>query len=372
MSDRAAGGHGTGQIAATRHAVDVLVIGLGPGGGAAAYQAAAAGASVYAIDRKKRIGEPVQCAEFIPTPLARYAQGEGVLLQHIDGMKSFLPSGAVEQSQFPGLMVDRAQFDRALAARAQQAGAEIATHSRLAQLDVHARTATLELSDRSRVKIRYQALVAADGPHSPVARLAGLPELPVVYTRQYTVSLRQPYPDTDIWLSDDFPGGYGWLFPKAGLANLGLGAERRFESDLKTPLDRLHAELVAKGLVGREIFYRTGGAIPVGGMRPSLVCGDILFVGDAAGLTHPITGGGIAAAVESGERAGRAAAQFARTGDAAALTGYDEDMRDQYETTLARAVARRRDLESHWRTPSANDDRTMRRGWIAFHEYFSG
>ncbi len=354
-----------------RRAVDVLVVGLGPGGAAAAGRAAAAGASVLAIERKQRIGEPVQCAEFIPAPLGRWAQDEGVLRQHIEGMKSFLPSGAFEHSPFPGLMVDRAHFDRALARRAREAGAEILTGVRLTGLDACARTAVLRLADGASATIAYRALIAADGPHSPVAHLAGLPALAVVHTRQYTVELLQPYADTDIWLSDEFPGGYGWLFPKGPVANLGIGADRHFEDDLKAPLDRLHARLVARGLVGREILSRTGGAIPVGGMRASLVVESVLFVGDAAGLTHPVTGAGIAAAVESGECAGRAAARFARTAEEAVLTGYDEDMRDQYGVTLERAAARRRDLERHWRTPSAQDDCTLRRGWIAFPEYFA-
>ncbi|MHB8257730.1 MAG: geranylgeranyl reductase family protein [Acidiferrobacterales bacterium] len=354
-----------------RRAVDVLVVGLGPGGAAAAGRAAAAGARVLAIERKKRIGEPVQCAEFIPAPLGRWAQDAGVLRQPIEGMKSFLPSGASEQSPFPGLMVDRARFDRALARRAREAGAEILTGVRLTGLDACARTAVLRLADGTSATVTYRALIAADGPHSPVAHQAGLPALPVVHTRQYTVELLQPYADTDIWLSDEFPGGYGWLFPKGPVANLGIGADRHFEDDLKAPLDRLHARLVARGLVGGAILSRTGGAIPVGGMRARLVVDSILFVGDAAGLTHPITGAGIAAAVESGECAGRAAARFARSGEEAVLAGYDEDMRDQYGATLERAAARRRDLERHWRTPSAQDDRTMRRGWIAFPEYFA-
>ncbi|MDH4294155.1 MAG: FAD-binding protein, partial [Betaproteobacteria bacterium] len=72
---------------------DVLVVGLGPGGGAAAAAAAAAGLQVIAIDRKREIGTPVQCAEFIPLPLSRHAQGRSVLAQRITAMKSVLPSG---------------------------------------------------------------------------------------------------------------------------------------------------------------------------------------------------------------------------------------------------------------------------------------
>jgi flavin-dependent dehydrogenase len=303
--------------------------------------------------------------------MGAYAKADGVLLQRISGMKSMLPSGAVYSSVFPGLMIDRAEFDRAIARDAAEAGAELWTHARLVGLDPGARIATVR-RDREEQRIHYEVVIAADGPHSPVARFIGLPALETVNTRQYTVPLLSPYTDTDVWLSDDYPGGYAWLFPKGELANVGLGADRRFEDDLKRPLDSLHAQLVREGLVGPEIRARTGGAIPVGGLRGRLYAERTLFVGDAAGLTHPITGAGIAAAVVSGERAGQAAAEFIASADIEAFEEYDEDVRDQYEHAIRRAVERRRRLESIWHTRAAQDDVEMRRGWIAFDEYFEG
>ncbi|MGE5242173.1 MAG: geranylgeranyl reductase family protein [Bacteroidota bacterium] len=350
-------------------AVDVLLVGVGPGGAAAAGAAAAAGLEVLAVEKKKRIGEPVQCAEFIPGPLAEYARADGVLSQAIAGMKTCLPSGAVASSAFPGLMVDRAAFDRALAARAGSAGAEIMSDTALVAVQPDQRMAWIRQGGQTR-EISYRVLIAADGPHSMTARLLGLPALPVIYTRQYTVVLRESYADTDIWLSDEFPGGYAWLFPKGRVANLGLGADRHFEPDLKAPLERLHAELVRQGRVGAEVLQRTGGAIPVGGLRENLHWKHILFVGDAAGLTHPITGAGIAAAVQSGERAGLAAAEYI-AGNQRARDAYDEDMREQYGPVLTRAVERRAYLAGCWRQAAANDDKVQRRGWIAFNEYFA-
>src|SRR5690606_20602248 len=139
------------------------------------------------------------------------------------------------------------------------------------------------------VVVRYELLVAADGPASTVAARMGLPAPDMVHTRQYTVPLRAPRRETDIWLSDEFPGGYGWLFPKGDVASLGVGGDRRFADDLKGPLERLHQQLVREGIVAEEILARTGGPIPVSGMRDRLVDGRMLFVGDAAGLAHPIT-----------------------------------------------------------------------------------
>jgi digeranylgeranylglycerophospholipid reductase len=350
--------------------VDVLVVGLGPGGASAARTAAEAGLSVLGVERNRVLGEPVQCAEFIPTPLGGYARADNVLLQRITGMKSILPSGHVQASEFPGLMIDRAEFDRAIAGEAQKLGAECWTRAPLVAVDAAQHVATVRREGQTQ-RVRYRVLVAADGPHSPVAAQLGLEPLEVVQTRQYTVPLLKPCGDTDIWLSDEYPGGYAWLFPKGDLANLGLGADRRWEDNLKEPLDRLHRQLVEAGLLGAQVLQRTGGAIPVGGLREQVAVDDVLFVGDAAGLTHPITGAGIAAAVVSGELAGKAAAAFL-AGSKDAFEDYDEDVRDQFETTLGRAVARRRELARFWRTQAANEDAIQRRGWIAFNEYFEG
>ena len=93
-------------------------------------------------------------------------------------------------------------------------------------------------------------------------------------------------------------------------------------------------------------------------------------LGDAAGLTHPITGAGIAAAVASGERAGQAAAAWLIGCEKNSLMDFENTIRDQFGACLERAVARRAWIGQHWRTPAADADRIHRRGWVAFPEYF--
>lgn len=348
--------------------VDVLIIGLGPAGASAAGVLAKAGYRVLGVEKNKVLGQPVQCAEFIPLPMQRYAQPNAIFQQAIAGMKTYLPSGSCHSSVFPGLMIDRARLDQNLAETAQEHGAKFYLDASLSALDVVEQVARITMPQgESHIKYRY--LIAADGPNSKVARCLGLSPLQTVNTRQYLVPLLEKYEDTDIWISDRYPGGYAWLFPKGNFANLGLGADRRYTTDLKTPLDELHARLVEQGRVGPEIRGRTGGLIPVGGMRPQLVVKDCVFVGDAAGLTHPITGGGIPAAIISGEAAGQAIMQKIK-GDEDALVEYHEDMEDQFGPTLARAIARREWLDHIWTTCEAENDAVMKRGWIAFDEYF--
>lgn len=348
--------------------VDLLVVGLGPAGSCAAAAAARAGLSVLCIERKKVIGIPVQCAEFIPLPLSRYAAPEA-RAQAVDAMDTVLPSGAHTQRAFHGLMIRRDRFDQGLANAAREAGAVLWTDSVLRVLDSGARRARISTASGLR-EVAYRLLIAADGPQSAVAACLGLERLPLVTTRQYTVPLPRAQRDTDIWLSAEYPGGYAWLFPKGTVANLGLGVDPAFESDMKAPLDALHAALVAERRVGTDILLRTGGPIPVGGLRRRLVEGDVVFVGDAAGFTHPITGAGIAPAVASGERAGEAAAQFL-AGERAALAAYEEEMREQFGPSLERGLRARRRMESAWRSERAARDDTHRAGWIAFDEYYA-
>lgn len=348
--------------------VDLLVVGLGPAGASAARTAAEGGLTVLAVDRRKELGRPVQCAELLPNPMLRHGTQPGVLVQKVAGMRTFLPSGHEEHTDFPALMIDRANLDRGLAEQAETAGARVTAATRLMAFDAEAGWACLRGAE-GEYEVRFRAAVGADGPHSMVARSLGLPQQKTVHTRQHTLPLRTDYADTDIYLAPDFPGGYGWLFPKGEVANVGLGIDRRFADDLGGPLEGLIAHLEQRGLVENRVLARTGGSIPVGGLRPMVHPGPVLLAGDAAGLTHPITGAGIPAALIAGERAGEAMVDYLG-GEAEALADYAEDIADQFAVSLNRGVARREELEGIWNRPEAATDPPHRRGWIAFSDYF--
>lgn len=348
--------------------VDVLVVGLGPAGGAAAMTAARAGLRVAAVERRHKIGVPAQCAELLPLPLARYACADGVLQQRTLGMAIHLPSGRVEKSRTPGMMIDRAAFDQALARQAGENGADLHLSSRLIGLDSVNSLATVA-TPQGALTIQYRMLIAADGPHSFVARALGLPRLATIHARQYRVALNSPRDEAEIWLSSDYSGGYAWLFPRGEVANLGLGIARRSGANPKSLLDQLHRKLAGEGRVGAVILGRTGGEIPVGGLRDILVSGNVLFVGDAAGLTHPVTGAGIASAVISGEMAGEAATEWLLRRNTAALAGFATELSELYGPAYQRAAAARRASLSAGL--SANGDAAQRRGWVTFPEYFT-
>ena len=96
----------------------------------------------------------------------------------------------------------------------------------------------------------------------------------------------------------------------------------------------------------------------------------VLLAGDAAGLTHPITGAGIPAAVISGTLAGDAAAAWLG-GDTHAADDYADELDALFGASLARAVAHRRELLAGHAAGTPPGPAALRRAWIAYPEYWA-
>lgn len=347
---------------------DVLVVGLGPAGAAAAAAAAAAGCRVLAIDRRRLIGTPVQCAEFVSAMLSRERlPWDEIAEQPISGMLTQVEQSPPEAcDEFRGRMISRAAFDAALVRVAGRAGASCLSGTALSGVFADG---TIRLTGGALVRPRV--IIGADGPRSRIGAAIGFTNTRFVATRQITVRLMQRHDTTDIFLRAAFPGGYGWLFPKRGVANLGIGLEYGARHRLGALLAELRRELVAGGRIAPDgTSHTTGGLIPVGGRIRSighLGTVAVLLAGDAAGLTNPVTGAGIEAAVTSGERAGEAAAGYLG-GAAASLEDFEEELTELFEPAHARALRRRRELLAAGPWPSCA---VLRRTWIASPEYWA-
>jgi flavin-dependent dehydrogenase len=292
-----------------------------------------------------------------------------VTAQTVGRMLTFVSSAAPDETtHFPGRMIDRAAFDRMLAERAAAAGVECryGVSVRCVEADGALRT-----SDGSRLRPRL--VIGADGPRSCVGAAIGQVNRSVVETRQVTAPLLQSHDATDIFLEPDYVGGYAWLFPKGPVANLGIGTAARARPRLKPLLASLHRRLAAEGRVGSAVLGLTGGAIPVGGrlvVRGKLGGMPALLAGDAAGLTNPATGAGIAAAVISGRLAGQAAARWL-AGRQSALDEYEEELGDIFDDALGRALCRRQSVLAAYGSGRVPDPAALRAGWIAYPQYWA-
>ena len=339
---------------------DVLVVGAGPGGSTAAYLLSKGGARVLLVDIKRSPGVPVQCAEFVPAQLEhRFPEffPKEVVAQRVGNMIHFTPWGEVVSMPSEGYMLRRDVFDANIAKLAVENGAELLLRTRF--LGFEDGKVWLENIDRrERFSVEVGFVIGADGPRSKVARSTGEHTEGFLTAAQFIMPLRESLDDLLIFFRDYIPGGYGWVFPKGKLANVGVGIDPSYPVNVMHTLRRFIREVVSEGLVEERILGRTGGWIPAEGVKDPFR-GRVLLVGDAGGFCHPITGGGIANAVYTGAMASEALLE-------GSPQNYEEEALTVFGSILSRAARKRVKYMKSW----DNLEFIIPRTWIAFEEYW--
>lgn len=346
---------------------DVLVIGAGPAGSRAAEAAAKEGAKVLVVEKMDEVGIPVQCAEFLHRKVVEeLGLPQDVMVQDVHEMVTYINGKEEARTRSPGVILDRAAFDSLLARRAVDAGAELRTGTwAVDPVPLGDRIVGAKLSTASQqcssVDERGKVIIGADGPMSIVGTWIGASNKEMLVANQATVELRQRSEVTEVYLDPGYPGGYGWLFPRGEVANVGVGVDRSLGMAPKEALDRLIRALGDR--IGGRV-RAAAGHIPVGGPVRSDM-DNVMLVGDAGGFTHPITGGGIHQAVETGRSAGKAAAKVD-------LDAFEKEWEPLFGRSLSHAIERRRMMVVAWRRAAGDREEflsLMKRTWIAFKEY---
>ena len=329
--------------------VDVLVIGCGPAGANAAREAARAGAITVALEAKPSIGERCHCAEWVPALLARDVDLPGrVRRQSLSALKIEAGTARAEAS-VRGMVIDRPVWEKDLAVAATKAGATIFPGPNSPGLTIRAGPWWTAPAVGGRSRPGWSLPPTGPSPGSPRFGVGERqPGVPAVQAELDAAPL-------DHGLTAFRPDliGYMWFFPKAGTANVGLGGRALGRVSLREMLLDWRNELAARGLIGSSVFRYNGGFIPNGGLRDRLVSREIapavVLAGDAAGLTHPLTGAGIPQAVQSGQMVGRAAADWAG-GKESALAEYQTEVQDRWAGYLGRGVKKRNRAQEIWET----------------------
>jgi flavin-dependent dehydrogenase len=224
------------------------------------------------------------------------------------GRQVLLPARAGKTYPGHAIVVPRAQFDAKLRTAALDAGA-VGLDARVGSVD----GGRVGLDGHGRIDADF--VIGADGATSVTARTTALADpsraLWGFAVRGY-LPVEVGTPVISLW--NDQPGrafpGYGWLFPGPDGANLGLGlglGHSRLDSRrAQQQLDAFCAHLVRIGMLEwppQSPARQLGGWLKMGivGTRPA--AGNVLLVGDAAGLVNPLQGEGISQALASGQAA---------------------------------------------------------------------
>jgi len=353
---------------------DVLIVGAGPAGSAAARVLADAGRDVTIVDkalfpRDKCCGDglttlalrELEAIGFDPRSVPSWTTVDAAWVRSPSGREVCLP--LIGAGQYAAV-TPRVELDNALVEHARAAGAKVLDgHGFAAIVDDAPTHIAVEVDGIGIVRARY--VIAADGMWSPVRKALGVGEPGYLGEwhgfRQYATNVTGPARDRlYVWFEPDLIPGYAWSFPLPdGRANVGFGVLRdgtRKVQEMKVTwphlLQREHIR-AALGPQAKMEGRHTAWPIPARIDEAVLASGRVLFAGDAAAATDALTGEGIGQALLTGRLAGEAIIAGGALDPAASRRQYEHDVAEHLFADHRMSIRLSRVMAKDWHVRGA-------------------
>ncbi len=246
---------------------DVIIIGAGPIGSALAYQLASSNVKVALIDKKKKVGLPLQCAGIINRRMLKIQDiPENLILNQAKGAHIHSKNHTIHVSkdETQALIIDRVAFDQHLFEKAKNAGADILLSSKVIDINPEDGIVLYNNSEGEK-EIKSKIIVGADGPKSLVSQKIGN-EFKAYNASQYLVKVNgidemsfvDLYPKEELW------PGFLWCIPAyRNIFRIGLYSNKDYKRQDEILDDFLENEFLI-GDAASQVKPTTGGGLLLG------------------------------------------------------------------------------------------------------------
>jgi geranylgeranyl reductase family protein len=343
------------------HAFDITVIGAGPGGSSAANIIAKAGYNVLLIEKDKYPGKNNVCGGGMSEQRAdKLKLPDRIMEKRIPYEVHYYPWGVYECKQRHASIL-RNKFDRYLAERAEENGSTLLTSTTAVNIKRRDGRIVVYTSNNKNIStISSDLVIFADGVNT-LAKKFGIgfkkdknnTALGLVYEIEWK---ENPIDHYEMFYDRNISGwGYGWIFPKKDLLNVGVGGRiSKIRGNIKDMMNYfMKSPVVSTKIQGRKILTKKAALIPLAPAR-EIHDQSMLVVGDAAGMVYPFFGAGIENAIVAGEIAGRVAISALEENDFSKqfLSVYKKE----WEKTGNYALMKRQSTMSKFLLPLSNLD----------------
>ncbi len=366
---------------------DILIVGGGPIGSTLAYELSKNDFSVCIIEKKKKIGVPLQCAGIVSKKLKDINEiPDDLILNEAKGAFIHSPNHVlkVEKDKTEAFIIDRVKYDQYLIKKAISNGVKFIGQSKVSYIDTKEGIIKYNKNHMLKAKI----IVGADGYNSTISN-AFNKKFNYFNASQFLIEINNnklniidfddndqvidnnfenskinkenikdlgtfekigediEYLETcevfdnlgdeknnfdldfvDLHLSSNILPGFLWAIPTSKNSfRIGLFSNSSYSEQNNIIIDFLNKN---KRYKNYQIIEKYHGKIPIFDKNKKLVDNRAILIGDAASQLKPTTGGGLILGFETIQIAKNTIVRSLETGNIAILKDYEKNFRKKY------------------------------------------